>query len=253
MTQQTTPEPEQTAEVQAEQVESTEEVDWKARAEQAETQLKKAQNDLNSRQGRDRTRDEWQHQLADIGDRIGAMEAANQAVIRAFSTGDTDALPSELSTITARQNQTAAARSYEARYAALSEELREAVQDGDGNQVLDLYESPELEEVRKEWVNAHKAKDPAALAAAIGKTHRIARQAERNGGSSAEQRIREEERAAARTRLEAAGIYDLDTGPSGAGAGLEDMDFLNAYGSDPGRYSSKEDRERANRILKNLR
>ena len=250
MTQQTTPEPEQTAEVQTE---STEEVDWKVRAEEAETQLKKAQNDLNSQQGRDRTRDEWQNQLADIGDRIGAMEAANQAVIRAFSTGDTDTLPSELSTITARQNQTAAARSYEARYAALSEELREAVQDGEGNQVLDLYESTELEEVRQEWVNAHKAKDPAALASAIGKTHRIARQVERNGGSSSEQRIREEERAAARTRLEAAGIYDLDTGPSGGGAGLADMDFLNAYGSDPGRYSSKEDRERADRILKNLR
>ena len=250
MTQQTTPEPEQAAEVQAE---STEEVDWKVRAEEAEDKLKKAEHDLNSRQGRDRTREDWQLQLADIGDRIGAMEAANQAVIRAFSTGDTDTLPSELSTITARQNQTAAARSYEARYAALSEELREAVQDGEGNQVLDLYESTELEEVRQEWVNAHKAKDPAALATAIGKTHRIARQAERNGGSSSEQRIREEERAAARTRLEAAGIYDLDTGPSGAGAGLEDMDFLNAYGSDPGRYSSKEDRERADRILKNLR
>ena len=251
MTQQTTPEPEQAAvEVQAE---STEEVDWKVRAEEAETQLKKAQNDLNSQQGRDRTRDEWQNQLADIGDRLGAMEAANQAVIRAFSTGDTDTLPSELSTITARQSQTAAARSYEARYAALSEELREAVQDGDGNQVLDLYESTELEEVRQEWVAAHKAKDPAALASAIGKTHRIARQVERNGGSSSEQRIREEERAAARTRLEAAGIYDLDTGPSGGGAGLADMDFLNAYGSDPGRYSSKEDRERADRILKNLR
>ena len=108
MTQQTTPEPEQTAEVQAE---STEEVDWKVRAEEAEGKLKKVENDLHSQQGRDRTRDEWQHQLADIGDRIGAMEAANQAVIRAFSTGDTDALPSELSTITARQNQTAAARS----------------------------------------------------------------------------------------------------------------------------------------------
>ena len=120
MTQQTTPEPEQAAvEVQAE---STEEVDWQARAEEAEGKLKKAEHDLNSRQGRDRTRDEWQNQLADIGDRIGAMEAANQAVIRAFSTGDTDTLPSELSTITARQSQTAAARSYEARYAALSED-----------------------------------------------------------------------------------------------------------------------------------
>jgi len=67
MTQQTTPEPEQAAEVQAE---STEEVDWKVRAEEAEGKLKKVENDLHSQQGRDRTRDEWQHQLADIGDRI---------------------------------------------------------------------------------------------------------------------------------------------------------------------------------------
>jgi hypothetical protein len=68
-----------------------------------------------------------------------------------------------------------------------------------------------------------------------------------------EQRIREEERAAARNRLEAAGIYDLDTGPSGGGSGLADMDFLNAYGSNPDRYNSKEDRARADNILKNLR
>jgi len=254
MTQQVTPEPEESVvEAQTESVESTTEVDWKARAEQAEVQLQKAQHDLQSQQGRDRTRNEWQRQLTDIGDRIGAMEAANQAVIRAFSTGDTETLPSELSTITAKQNQTAAARTYEDRYAALSEDLHEAVEDGNGNPVLDLFKAEELEEVRQEWVAANKAKDFAGLASAISKAHRITRQAERNGGSSAEQRIREEERAIARTRLEAAGIYDLDTGPTGGGAGLADMDFLNAYGSDPDRYNTKEDRARADKILKNLR
>ena len=222
MTQQENPELEAAA--PEEQPEATEAPDWQARAEAAETRASKAENDLNSQRGRGRQTDQWQNQLTNIGDRIGAIEQSNHAMIRAFSSGDTDTLPNELSTIQAQSAQISANRAYETRYAALSEELRAAVQDGEGNPILDLHQAPELETVRQQWVNAHKTKDIASLASLIAQTHRTVREAERNNGSSSEHKIRSEERNAAQERMVDAGIYDLDTGPTGdGGTGQDDM------------------------------
>jgi len=219
--------PELSGEAPAEQPEATEAPDWQSRAEAAETRASKAEHDLSSQRGRARQTDEWQNQLTNIGDRIGAIEQSNHAMIRAFSSGDTDTLPNELSTIQAQSVQTSANRAYETRYAALSEELRVAVQDGEGNPILDLYQAPELETVRQQWVNAHKSKDIANLASLIAQTHRTVREAERNNGRSSEQKIRSEERNAAQERMEEAGIYDLDTGPAGAGTtGQDDMTWF---------------------------
>jgi hypothetical protein len=76
-------------------------------------------------------------------------------------------------------------------------------------------------------VNAHKSKDIANLASLIAQTHRTVREAERNNGRSSEQKIRSEERNAAQERMEEAGIYDLDTGPAGAGTtGQDDMTWF---------------------------
>ena len=57
-------------------------------------------------------------------------------------------------------------------YDALCQSLREAVQ----HSLLDLYESPELEEVRQAWVAACKAEDSAALKNVISDAQRIARE-----------------------------------------------------------------------------
>ena len=60
-------------------------------------------------------------------------------------------------------------------YDALCQSLREAVQ----HSLLDLYESPELEEVRQAWVAAYKAEDSAALKDVISDAQRIAREAKK--------------------------------------------------------------------------
>ena len=60
-------------------------------------------------------------------------------------------------------------------YEALCQSLREAVQ----HSLLDLYESPELEEVRQAWVAAYKAEDSAALTTLISAAQRIAREAKK--------------------------------------------------------------------------
>tara|TARA_R100000306_G_scaffold59249_1_gene58113 strand:+ start:222 stop:992 length:771 start_codon:yes stop_codon:yes gene_type:complete len=255
MTQQIDPELVVQPEEQAEEPraeETSEEVDWQSRAEAAEANLKKVENDLNSQRGRNRQTGETQQQLTAISDRLTAMESANQAVLRAFSSGDTDALPNELSAIQAQAAQTSATRSFENRYAEMTEQLQGAVRDEDGGPILDLYEAPELEQVRQEWMKHYKAKNVAGLASVITDATRITTKAERSNSRDTVESVRNEERAAARKLLEQAGIYDLDTGPDGGGAGLSDMDFLAAWGNDPGKYNSKEDSERATRILKNL-
>jgi hypothetical protein len=60
-------------------------------------------------------------------------------------------------------------------YDALCQSLRDAVQ----HSLLDLYESPELEEVRQAWVAAYKAEDSAALKDVISDAQRIAREAKK--------------------------------------------------------------------------
>ena len=60
-------------------------------------------------------------------------------------------------------------------YDALCQSLREAIQHPVGHDLLDLYESPELEEVRQAWVAAYKAEDSAALKNVISDAQRIAR------------------------------------------------------------------------------
>ena len=64
-------------------------------------------------------------------------------------------------------------------YVALCQSLREAVQHPVGHDLLDLYESPELEEVRQAWVAAYKAKDAASLTNVISDAQRIAREAKK--------------------------------------------------------------------------
>lgn len=246
---QAAPAEEQAQEAQAVQEAPQEEaVDWKVRAEEAEQKAQKLEQDLKTQQGRDRRSEEWRTQLTTIGDRLTAMEQSNSAVIRAFSSGDTERLPQELSTIQQRAAQTAANRSYEERYAQLATELRDAAEG-----VYDLYNAPELEQERADWVQANKQKDIAGLHEVLRRVDLKVRSTERDQFKQTEEQIREEERTAAKKRLEEAGIYDLDTGPAAGGAGLSDMDFLAAWGADPDRYKSKEDRERADKILKNLR
>ena len=64
-------------------------------------------------------------------------------------------------------------------YDALCQSLRDAVQHPVGHDLLDLYESPELEEVRQAWVAACKAEDSAALKNVISDAQRIAREAKK--------------------------------------------------------------------------
>ena len=193
-------------------------VDWQAQAERLEQQLK-------TEQGRNRKREETD---ALLGDRLAAIEQSNAALITALAAGDTENLPTQLGAIQAQQRTTARGRNYQTQYTSLTDQLKEAV-DGTG---LDLYESPELEGVRQAWVEANKNRSLQGLYSSLVDAHNVVRQHERTKAQGDTERIREEERKAANSRLEEAGIYDLDTGPARGGTGGQDdwTWFTQTYG-----------------------
>jgi len=215
-------------EVQEAETEATvePEVDWKTQAERLEQQLK-------TEQGRNRKRDDTDTAILGIGDRMVAMEQSNAALIKALAEGDTENLPQQLTQIQAQSQNNQRGRTYQSRYEALTEQLRGAMHDVDGNEILSLYEAPELEDVRQTWVEAHKNKSMAGLYSTLVRAHEVVRKAERSKAAQATDNVRDEERKAATQRLEEAGIYDLDTGPTSAGGGASQDDwtwFTQTYG-----------------------
>ena len=239
-----TPQPE----VQEPEVEQ--DVDWKARFDENQATLSKLEQQLKTEQGRNRKRDDTDTAVLGIGDRLAAMEQSNSALIKALAEGDTENLPGQLSQIQAQSQNTQRGRAYQNQYAVLTEQLREATQDENGDPILDLYNAPELEEVRQAWVTANNNRSVSELYNTLVRTHEVIRQAERGKASKMTDSVREEERTSARQRLEEAGIYDLDTGPASAGSGAtqDDETWFREYGKMDS--PSPDDHARAKRINK---
>ena len=208
------------------------EVDWKSKFDENQATLSKLEQQLKTEQGRNRKRDDTDSAVLGIGDRLAAMEQSNAALIKALAEGDTDNLPQQLGQIQAQSQNTQRGRAYQNQYRVLTEQLRAATQDESGNDILSLYEAPELEEVRQSWVDANNKRSVSALYNTLVRTHEVIRQAERGKASEKAETVRQEERTSAKQRLEEAGIYDLDTGAASAGGGAtkDDDTWFRGYG-----------------------
>jgi len=228
------------------------EIDWQAKVQELEKQVERAENNLRAERGRATKQAERDNSLFDLADRMGAMEQSNMALIRALNSGDTEALPERLTEIQNASTGRSAARSYQGRYNALAEELTNIVHDDDGNEIVSLFEAPELEEVRQLWLASHNKQDIAGLYDAMNQAQRVVRRIERTRSQDEVSAIRDQERAAAKRQLEEAGVYDMDTGAAASGAGVQDDDFLTSYARNPERHSTPEDHLRARRLLANL-
>jgi len=224
------------------------EPDWKAQAETTAATLAQLQQELKTEQGRSRKRDDQDSAIAGIGDRIIAMEQSNAALIKALAAGDTQNLPNQLNQIQAQSQNTQRSRAYQTQYDVLTQQLRQATLDSDGNTILDLYNAPELEEVRAKWVDANKKHSLAGLYSTLVQAHEVTRQAERTQAKQTNDTVRDEERKMANQRLEEAGIYDLDTGPARGGGAAQDgwTWFTQTYRNMANPTS--EDHKRARRI-----
>ena len=134
---------------EVQEAEAEPEVDWKARFDENQATLDKLEQQLKTEQGRNKKRDDTDSAVFGIGDRLAAMEQSNAALIKALAEGDTDNLPQQLGQIQAQSQNTQRGRAYQNQYRVLTEQLRAATQDESGNEILSLYEAPELEGVRQ--------------------------------------------------------------------------------------------------------
>jgi len=188
---QTLPEPSEAADP-VEQLEATPEEaqtidgekDWKVEAEQLRGRAEKAENDLKAqRNQRQSLTQQMQQAVAPIMERLEASEKANERILRALASGDTDQVSQELEEIgEERARTTELDQRFQGQYDGLYRELmqiQEDISDDQGNPVFDIQTAPEMTEVRNEWNEAYSNRDVAQLAILLSRAQRIAFQLQR--------------------------------------------------------------------------
>jgi hypothetical protein len=188
----------------------TEPVDYKVKYEQEIQRGDKLANDLKAQQTARGKQAERDGLLQSMSDSLEASVASNQAIIKAFTTGDTEDLPEELNRIQEKPKQDQAQRESDKISTSLFESFKEAAFGADGTPVGDVLKDPEYAEARTIFTKALEAGDVAESQRGIAAVGVIRRQVERE----------RTQKAAAETKkkLELAGVNDLDIG-AGAGGG----------------------------------
>lgn len=188
---QTLPEPSEAADP-VEELEATPEEaqtidgekDWKVEAEQLRGRAEKAENDLKAqRNQRQSLTQQMQQAVAPIMERLEASEQANERILRALASGDTDQVSQELEEIgQERARTTELDQRFQGQYDGLYRELmqiQEDISDDQGNPIFDIQTAPEMTEVRNEWNVAYSNRDVAQLAILLSRAQRIAFQLQR--------------------------------------------------------------------------
>ena len=199
--------------------EQPDKTDWKAKAveyrtlaEQQQAARQKAEKDASSLKGELR-------QQAQQGARIDDIWRALK-----LSLAHDEGAVAEVEKIEAESRTRAASSGFLARHDTLLERLQQSVMGEDGKPVLDLYNAPELADVREEWNAAGKVGDAAELALVVAKAERLARTAERG---QKERELVAARSDAAKARQEAARERgELDLGGEGAPVAAESAQAL---------------------------
>jgi hypothetical protein len=170
--------PEETPESETPDETTEESPQEKALRERAEA-LDKRERDLKAQAGRIRKEQEREQILLDLGDQVAAQNKSQAALIKALTSGETETLPAELTAISQETAQTSSQRKFQTQYNSLWADLQEAVKDESGEPLIDLFNAPELNDVRAMWNEGQSNADLATLNSAIMATYKIVRQKER--------------------------------------------------------------------------
>lgn len=222
-------------------------VDYKAQYEELLAAKGKLEGDLKAIKGLRQTEAQREAMLLGISDRIDGIDRQQTALIKALAANETDALPQEIERIQAEGQQAKASRGFGQQYASLLQDFMETVRDADGNDVLDIYKAPELQDARQEWMRYYNdqamgaTEKIAGFARVVGQAHRVVRQTERTRLQAEAKKAREEARTTVKQKLEEAEVLDLNTGPEAGGGGNQSFETL--MKKDPYKMKPKELRE----------
>ena len=120
---------------------------------------RKLTNDLKSLRGLRMTESQREDRQAKIEENLDTLGRQMSVLVKALGENTTEELPAEVAKIEWDAQQRGASRSFEAQCQALALDLQEAVQDSEGNAVLDMKTSPELAEARETWTKAYRDAD----------------------------------------------------------------------------------------------
>lgn len=206
--------------------------DWRSKYEAAEAARTKVENDLKALRGLRMTEAQREERMTAIleeirrnADDTAEIKQTNAALIKALGNNTTEELPAEIEKLQGQSAQTRAARNFDLQYRSLWEDFQGAIQDTEGNPILDLEKAPELEEARKTWTAAYNGTGMSAeerlvmFAKGIAQANRATKTALRTRSAAESKKVKDDAQAATKKRLDDAGVLDLDTGPEAGGGG----------------------------------
>jgi predicted GNAT family acetyltransferase len=195
-----------------------EEVDYKTKFEAADQELAKLRLDRKSEQvGRQRTA-ERDAKMDEILDGQKAVMDSNAALIKALNSGETDALPAELETITQDSRSRTSMSRIRVQAQGLLEALTDIGKDEDGNTVVDIQQDERFATVRDNWnrISGDAALEPSEKLAQLSRVVTQANVAMRGIDRQLAKKAIEDAKNAGETErkkaLEETGLLDTDTG-----------------------------------------
>lgn len=195
-------------------------VDWKAKAEELAVTNLKLENDNKAMSGRarvarDQERDAIQNNILDTLDglskRVGALGARS-------ASGELEELKGDMAAIDRESAQARSLRQWDDGYKHVEGQLMEALQDDEGNLVIDVN-SEDVTALTQKWKTAVTDKDLLALSDVVTDANKLARRIERTKATEQTDKVRDEERKAKEASDKLAGIHDLGVGAPAAGSG----------------------------------
>ncbi len=222
--------PEETAieETSAEETSTEEQVDWQARAEQAEASNTKLVNENKSLSGRakaERT-DELISMVREGADETAALSKMVHAFAVRTAKGETEEIAGDLVKLSSEAEQARQVTQYENGYdqieASLFDAFRETDEDGEpipGGAIVVDVDSPEVKALTDKWTASKGKRDLLALVKIVNDAHKLVKRLNREKATVSTEIAREEEKSTAKAEKAKAGVNNLSIPGPAAGSG----------------------------------
>lgn len=186
-----------------------------------DAQIAKLENDLKSRDGQRRKASETDAILIDLQAEAKAQRKVLSLYLDTLQSGDTEGLAEKRAGVDRESAQERATRQFQTRYDLASEKLMGVVNDDTGQLLLTDEQAAGVQEAwKKAGAEASRSGDFSLLNDVILDAAKMVTKTMLSKEKAETQRIREEEKAKTKQRLERAGVIDLDTGPSAGASGI---------------------------------
>ena len=218
---------------ESEETEDESDLDYKSLYEAEKAKADKSENDRRAARGSLRSQQERDDVVNGLDDKVSALtNSMNIFIKNVAKSGEIEGLQQEIAEADTQAAQTRANRDFTTQYSNAHEMLLEAINDEDGNPVLDT-KSAEMSDFVAEWNEAHKKGDIATLFKLTTEATMERRRFDRQQATS----VDKEEKTAKRKARQKAGSLDL--GPASGGSSSSEKSALQKIEDGLAKYDFK--------------